>query len=706
MENAECGAVCLSIILAYYKKFIPLEELREQSGVSRDGSNALYIIDAAKKYQLHAEGKRLGLKDLYHLKKPTILFWNYNHFVVLEGFAKDRVYLNDPAFGPRTITYEELDEFYTGVALIFEKAPDFKKSGRPQSIIKDLKNCLKGVHGALLYIIFAGFLLLVPGLAIPVFTRIFVDNILVTNILTWKNEFFFAMFLATLLGVFLTALQQYFLNRLRLRLSISLSSKFLWHILRLPMSFYSQRFPAEIANRVGQNNTVSSMLTGTLATVTIQMMLIVFYGAALFVYDVAIGIVGVILALSSFFIMAGIQRSRTDTYARLQKEQSIYLANALGVIQQIETIKATGIEKDAFETFTGYDSNKINSLQSISRKDSLLTTAPIFFQALATAILFGIGGLRTINGSLTFGTLIALQMLLISFLAPVTQFLNVGQLIQFLKIELLRLNDVLKNSLDDLYTKKNNQKTKKVKLEGYVEFRNVTFGYNPMAPPLIENFNLKIKPGERIALVGPSGCGKSTLSKLSTGLIKPWDGEVLYDGKPYLCQPREVLQRSLACIDQEIFLFSGSIRDNLTLWDNTVKDDVLINSAIDACIHDDILLRKSGYDTELSEGGRNLSGGQRQRLEIARALIPSPTILILDEATSALDSNTEKTVMNNIRQRGCSAIMVAHRLSTIQDCEEIIVLNAGAVVDRGSHKELKDKKGIYRTMILSETNDA
>lgn len=705
MENVECGAACLSILLGHSGKFVPLEELRVECGVSRDGSNALHLIQAAKKYGLNGKGERRGLKELYELDRPAAIFWDYNHFVVLEGFGKEAVYLNDPAFGPRTVTYNELDEFYTGVVLLFDVEEGFQKGGKPPSVTDDMKKRLKGVKGPLLYLLIAGVCLLIPGLSVPVFTRIFIDNILVTNVLPWKSQFLMAMVLAMVLGGLLTWLQQYFLNRLNAKLAIKFSSDFLWHILRLPVSFYYQRFPAEIANRVGQNNLVAQMMTGALATTSIQLLLVIFYGAVMFMYDFAIALVGILAGVGSLVVMGLIQRSRTDTYARLQKEQSILWANSVGAIQQIESVKATGTESDAFAAYAGFDTNKINSLQEISRKDATLTTSPIFFQGIAVAVLLGLGGWRTMEGSLTIGTLMALQMLLLSFLAPVVQFVNFGQTLQFLKVELLRLNDVLKNPIDRIYSKKKTEVANGVKLEGYLEFKNVTFGYSPMAPPLIENLSLKIKPGQRIALVGPSGCGKSTISKLSTGLLEPWEGEIYYDGKPYLEHSQEIMQRSLSSVDQEIFLFSGTIRDNITLWDATASDDLIIKAAQDACIHADILLRPEGYETDLIEGGRNLSGGQRQRLEIARALLVSPTIVIMDEATSALDSKTEKLVMNHVRKRGCSAIMVAHRLSTIQDCDEIIVLDQGKVVDRGTHDDLKSRGGIYQELIQSEAGD-
>lgn len=703
MENVECGAACLAILLAHYGRHVPLEKLRVECGVSRDGSNALNLINAARDFGLEGKGMREGLKELYECDKPAILFWDYNHFLVLEGFAKDCVYLNDPAFGPRTMTYEEFDQGYTGVVLHFEVSSSFKKGGKAQSVVDDVVTRLKGVKSSLLYLLIAGVCLLIPGLSVPVFTRIFVDNILVSNILPWKAQFLLGMFIAMILGGVLTWLQQYFLNRLNAKLAIKFSSDFLWHILRLPVSFYTQRFPAEIANRVGQNNIVAQMMTGALATTSIQLLLVIFYGVVMFMYDFTVALVGILAGVGSLLVMRAIQRSRTDTYARLQKEQSIVTASSVGAIQQIETIKATGTESDTFGAFAGFDTNKINSLQEISRKDAILTTSPILFQGLAVATLLGIGGWRTMEGSLTIGTLMALQMLLLSFLQPVGQFVNFGQTIQFLKVELMRLNDVLKNPIDRIYTKRSREKTETVKLEGYIEFKDVTFGYSPLAPPLIEKLSIAIKPGQRVALVGPSGCGKSTISKLSTGLLDPWEGEILFDGKPYLDHPAEVVQRSLSSVDQEIFLFSGTIRDNITLWDQTVPDDILIRAAQDACIHNDILERPLGYETKLIEGGRNLSGGQRQRLEIARSLLVSPSIVIMDEATSALDSNTEKMVMNHIRKRGCSAIMVAHRLSTIQDCDEIIVLEDGKVVERGTHEELKALKGTYSALIESET---
>ena len=707
MENAECGAACLSILLAYHGRFVPMEKLRVACGVSRDGSNALNLIKAAKEFGFDGQGTWQGLSEIYEVKQPAILFWNYNHFVVLEGFSQDGVYLNDPAFGPRTVSYEEFDEAFTGIALHFHTTKSFKKGGAAQGLWCDLKERLTPVKSSLIFILIAGLCLLIPGLALPAFTRIFIDNILVSNILPWKQAFLGALGIGMLLAWVLSWTQQYFLNRLSAKLSIRFSSDFLWHILRLPVTFYYQRYSAEIATRMSFNNQVAQTITGTLATTTIDLVLVVFYGAVMLMYDVTVASIGILAGIMSLVVMRLIQRTRTDIYARLQKQQAQSSGYTIGAIQQVETIKATGTEADAFDNFVGYETNKINSLQAIGEKDAILAATPILFQGLAMAALLGIGGWRIMKGDLSVGTLIALQMLLLSFLQPVTRFVNFGQLMQFMKVNLMRLDDVLNNPIDRIYTKRKfeEREDKLLKLDGYLEFKNVTFGYSPLAPPLIENLSIKIKPGQRIALVGPSGSGKSTISKLSTGLFQPWSGEIIYDGKPYEAHPAEVMHRSLASVDQEIFLFSGTVRDNITLWDSTVPDDMLIEAAEDASIHDDILNRPNGYDMQLIEGGRNLSGGQRQRLEIARALLYSPSLLIMDEATSALDSRTEKIIMNRIRKRGCSAIMVAHRLSTIQDCDEIIVLERGKVVERGTHEELKKLGKVYNNLIESETVD-
>ncbi|MCC5832795.1 MAG: NHLP family bacteriocin export ABC transporter peptidase/permease/ATPase subunit [Chlamydiales bacterium] len=704
MEAVECGAACLGIILGYWGRYVPLEQLRLDAGVSRHGSNALNMIKAARSYGLEAKGFRKSLEELYEIDAPAVILWELNHFVVIEGFGKKEVYLNDPAVGPRAVTYQELDESYSGLVFTFKPTETFEKGGKPLSLVKELYGRLKKTSGSLYYLLLAGLCLVIPGLALPAFARIFVDQVLVMHVFEWKWLFLSALLLVTLIGGALTWLRAYFLNRLNGRLSILFSSEFLWHLLRLPIAFYTQRFPGEIAYRSTLNNKVAKKMTGALATTIIDMIVVIFYGLVMLKYDLLIGIVGFLAAVLNLVIFLWIQRSRIDAYARFQQEQGKWIGNSIGALQQMETIKAIGIESETFARYAGYYTKNLNALQEISKKDAILGTAPILFQALSIAALLTIGSLRVMEGTLSFGMLIALQTLMISFLTPVSRFVNFGQKMQNIKSEIARLNDVLKNKVDPIYEARSSRRAEKssLKLEGYLEFRKVTFGYSRLAPPLIENLSFTIKPGERLALVGPSGCGKSTIAKLACGLFLPWEGEILYDGKPLEEIPEDLFYHSLGHVDQEIFLFSGTIRENITLWNDIVTEEMVVQAAEASAIHEEIMLRKNGYENILNEGGRNLSGGQRQRLEIARSLLYSPSLLVMDEATSALDSETEKYISDRIRQSGCSVVMIAHRLSTIQDCDEILVLERGKVVQRGSHPKLKNERGLYRQLIESE----
>lgn len=703
MEAVECGAACLAIILGYYGAFIPLEKLRLECGVSRDGSNALNMIKTARSYGLEGKGYQKDIEDLKDFNEPVIVLWEFNHFVVLEGFGKDRVYINDPATGPRSLTPEEFEEGYSGIVLSFSRTDSFKSQGKPPALRKELYERLKNIRLPLFYLFLAGLCLILPGLALPAFSRILIDRILVAHVFAWERLFLFSIVVAALLGGILTWLQGYFLTRLNGRLSIQFSSHFLWHILRLPILFYTQRFPGEIAYRTTLNNRVAIQMTGTLAKTCIDLLLIVLYGVVMLNYDLLIGSIGFAAIFLNLVIFVWIQRARQDAYALLQQETGKWIGNAIGTLQQIETVKAIGIEEDAFSRYTGYYTKNLNALQEISKKDALLGTVPVFLQALSIAALLTVGSLRVMEGKLTFGTLAALQTLMISLLLPISRFVNFGQKMQTIKIDIGRLNDVLKNKIDPIYEENRPAASPSfIKLEGYLEFREVTFGYSPLAPPLIEKLSFTITPGRRLALVGPSGCGKSTLAKLAAGLFQPWEGEILYDGKQLKKVPCNVFYHSIGHVDQEIFLFSGSIRENITLWNTSVTEEMIVRASIESAIHEEIMQREGGYENTLSEGGKNLSGGQRQRLEIARALLYSPTLLIMDEATSALDSETEKKISDQIRRKGCSVLMIAHRLSTIQDCDEILVLEKGKVVQRGTHQELRNQTGLYRQLVESE----
>lgn len=711
MEAVECGAAALGIILGYYSRIVPLPELRQECGVSRDGSKASNVLKAARRYGMKAKGYKKQLESLQEIKPPYIVFWNFNHFLVVEGFVKDKVYLNDPATGPRTVSLQEFDEAYTGVVLALEPGEEFKKGGRKPSLILALSDRLKGSLAAIAYCIFAGFLLVIPGLVIPVFNQIFVDNILVEQRTEWLRPLLWAMGVTVFLQMTLSFLQRRYLRQLKIKLGISMSSRFLWHILRLPASFYAQRFAGEISDRVQINDKVSDALSGQLATTAIDTIMLIFYAIVMFTYDWVLTIIGIVFAVINIVTLQIVSRKRVDANIKLAQDMGKATGTAISGLQGMETLKAAALESDFFSRWSGYYAKGINSQQELGLSNNTLGVLPPLLNSLTSMLVLIVGGLRVMNGYMSIGMLIAFNSLMENFQRPVTNLVNFASLLQELEGDINRLDDVLSNPTDSQLEKSNKQESKQIaspsttitcRLQGHVELRDITFGYSHVEAPLIEKFNLILKPGERVALVGGSGSGKSTVAKIITGLYQHWEGEILFDGKSRSEIPRSVLTNSLAVVEQDILLFAGTVRDNLTLWDSTIPDAQLVRACMDAAIHDIVMALPGGYNGQLMEGAANLSGGQRQRLEIARALVNNPSILVMDEATSALDTESEKIIDQNIRRRGCTCIIVAHRLSTIRDCDEIIVMDKGKIVQRGTHEELWAMEGYYARLIRSE----
>jgi len=717
MEAVECGAAALGIILGYYGRIVPLTELRQECGISRDGSKASNILNTARRYGLKAKGFKTDLDALRQLKCPYIVFWNFNHFLVVEGFSKQRVYLNDPGSGPRTVSLEEFSDAYTGVVLILEPGPDFKQGGRKPSIILALWERLQGAVGILAYCMLAGFLLVIPGLAMPTFSQVFVDNVLIEGRNEWLRPLILGIVLTAVLNGFLTLLQLQFLRRMKIKLSVGMSSRFLWHILRLPISFYDQRFAGEISSRIDLNDGLASLLSGKLATTVIAAVTVIFYAVVMLQYDVVLTSIGIAFVALNLVALQWVSRRRMDANIRLMQEQGKVSGVSISGLQSMETLKASGLESDFFSRWAGYYAKATNARQEMDATNQTLGVLPSFLSAITSMLLLVVGGLRVMDGALSIGMLVAFQGLMQKFMEPVNDLVSLGSDLQEVEGNLNRLDDVLRNPIDPQLEQGKLSKAGVVegkiatshsplaplpKLQGYVELRNVSFGYNRVAPPLVENFNLSLKPGQRVALVGGSGSGKSTIAKLVCGLYEPWQGEIRFDGKPRWQIPRQVVVNSVAFVEQDILLFAGSVRENLTLWDTTIPDINLVRACQDAVLHDVVLSMPGGYSADLLEGATNLSGGQRQRLEIARALVNNPALLVMDEATSALDAETEKIIDQKLRLRGCTCIIVAHRLSTIRDCDEIIVLEQGKVVQRGTHEELQQSEGAYLQLIRSE----
>jgi ATP-binding cassette subfamily C protein len=695
MEAVECGAAALAIVLGYHGRIVPLEELRVACGISRDGSKASNLVKAARQYGFDAKGFRYELNDVLAQVFPLIVFWNFNHFVVLEGVAGRKVYINDPADGPRVITLDEFDAGYTGVALMFTPHAGFQRGGRKPSLIPALLDRVRGSGLGVTFAALAGVALVLPGLVLPVFSQIFIDKVIVARLDRWFLPLLVAMTVTAAVRGALASLQHYYLLRLETKLAVGSSSRFLWHVLRLPIDFYHQRYSGEISGRVAMNDRVATFLAGRLAGTLIDALLIVFYGALMFAYDWRLTLIGMTSVAAMLIATVLVNRRRVDGNRRLLKEHGKATGTLMSGLANIETLKASGMESDLFAHWAGSQAKYINAHQQLTTITQIFLAAPTIVIAGTNVAVLSVGALHVMNGTLTMGMLVAFQSLMASFLAPVNSLVQLAGTLQEMEGMMNRLDDVARSPVDPQTADDAMDGDAAAQLDGALELRRVSFGYSRLEAPLLADFSLALPPGGRVALVGASGSGKSTVARLVTGLYDAWDGEVRFDGRLRGEIPRRTLTNSVALVDQDISMFAGTVRDNITLWDSTIPESQLVQACKDACIHDEISARQGGYDSVVDEGGANFSGGQRQRLEIARALVGNPRVIVLDEATSALDAATEHVVDRNLRRRGCTCVIIAHRLSTVRDADEIIVLHQGAVVERGTHDQLVAADGAY-----------
>lgn len=704
MEVVECGAACLCSILGYYGKYVPLEQLRIDCGVSRDGASAFGVQMAAKKYDLLAEIHRADLETLYDLPLPLIAYWNFEHFIVIEGFSRDAVFVMDPAVGPMTLTYEELNRSFSKIVILFDPAVEFTKSGKPHNIMDSLFQIFKREYTGFLFAFLAGLLLLLPQLAVPAFTQIFIDNIISGHILNWKTWLLFGIGVMIVLTYLLKYLELNILSRLYIKLSTVFSEEFLWHLLHLPYNFYLQRNSGEIAYRMSLNETLYRNISTQLSGLLINIIMSIGFAIAMFYYDPWIASFGIAMAFCILFLTQYMYGSLVDAYFYYIKTYARSISNSLNALQSIESIKSLGMESKFFSQWSGYFTKMVNANQIVENKNIYVQIFPNSLQALTFIAVLCFGAWRVMDGTLTIGMLVALLILMELFTAPITSLANFVQIAQMVKIDLMRLNDVLKNPIDASLIEAENKDEVLArdipfsKLKGSLEISNVTFGYDRTGDPILRNININLSPGSMVGVVGPSGSGKSTLARLVADLFQPWQGHIYFDQMERKQLPRSVITNSLGIVEQEAMLFHGSVKNNIAFFNPLIEPEQIVRAAKDACIHEDIVTRKGGYDLILHNNGSNLSGGQRQRIELARVLAIQPTILILDEATSALDPDTELDIIDNIRRRGCTCLIIAHRLSCIRYCDEIVVLEKGEIVQKGYHEELLESGGLYKTL--------
>ncbi|MEJ2229207.1 MAG: NHLP family bacteriocin export ABC transporter peptidase/permease/ATPase subunit [Alphaproteobacteria bacterium] len=705
MEAVECGAASLAMVLAHFGRWVPLEELRVACGVSRDGSSALNIVKAARGYGLEAKGFRHEPEKLPSLSLPQVIYWKFNHFMVVEGYDRGGVQVNDPALGRRTIDWDEFDRGFTGIVLTFAPTPEFKTGGERPQVFPQIKRWLTGAGDTVAFVMVISLLMAIPGIIIPGLTKVFVDDYLIDGHTDWLRPLIVAFCVSVFTLWFLSAMQQRILVRFEMRLGVASAGKLVWHMLNLPAEFFAQRYVGDLVERVEANRRLARLISGEIGTNLVNLVSVVFFGAMMLSYDLVVGLTGVSFGLINLAVLVFVWRRQEEGNRRLAQDSGKVYAVAMDGISSIESAKASGLEGALFERFAGYQTRFLTLSQELARVSAIVSTVPSLLAALGTMAVLGIGAMRVISGHMTMGELVAFQALLMAFNLPITRLVELGGKLQAAMGDLARLDDVMhyRTVTPPSEAQCAIRASKTPKLTGLVEMRGVTFGYNKLAEPLIRDFNLPVQPGARVAIVGLSGCGKSTLVRLLSGLYVPWSGEILFDGQPINRIDPAVFGNSVSVVDQDINLFETTIRDNITLWDAAIPQKCVVDAARDAAVHDIITARPGAYNAMIREQGANFSGGERQRMEIARALATNPTILVMDEATAALDPATEKQVDDNIRRRGATCIIVAHRLSTIRDSDEIIVLEQGVAVERGKHDDLiRNKEGAYARLIAAQ----
>ena len=695
METVECGAACLSMILAYYGKWLSLEQLRTDCGVSRDGSNARCIVQAARRHGLDAHGYRADISHLEHMA-PAIIHWNYNHFVVFKGFDGGLAYINDPGIGSIAVSMEDFNRSYTGVAITASPTDQFKPQGHQTSILHYVRENIRGVSDAFIFTLIMGILTAFAGMLYPLFSQVFMDDIITGKNEEWTVPFFVGMGALVVFHFLLAFLDNVYGRRFSGSMSLKGNTRFLWHALNLPMEFFAQRYVGDIVQRQSLNETITTTLVRILAPYAINILLLIVYVVVMARYSFLLTLMGLMSVALNIYVVRKESELRNNLSRAMEQTEGKFYGITMSCVDNIESIKAAGAERKFFEFWAGYFARRNNQEVLFEAR----SFSPYVFGHVANALVLILGAALILYGDFSIGMLMAFQGFMAEFMRPAMGLMQGSTTVIELRSQMERIDDVIAYPTEKWSDDAN--EAHGAKMGGMFEMKNVTFGYSPTSEPLIKDFSMKLEPGKSVALVGTSGCGKSTIAKLVAGLYEPWSGDILFDGRKRSEISHEEYVNSVAVIDQNVVLFDDTISENLKMWDHSIEDFTMTMACIDSGIRNDIISRPRGFNTKLVKGGGNFSGGQRQRMEIATALAREPILLVMDEATSALDTMAEREVMQNIRQCGASLIVIAHRLSTVRDCDEIIVMDHGQIAERGTHDELMSRDGIYKKLM---TND-